>query len=490
MTSYRLAVLLSGLMLCCTITIFAQDVPVTVVDVAEKPQTISEWLIAGPVPSPIIPDGPVYGAHRMGYLIDFLSEIGGEGGAQIKAGTTFHTPEGAAVSFSRYEWQERYLDLTEVYGKLAGVCAYLYMELNSPKEQEVYIHTGSNDAAKLWINGRLIMQHPGDRSASRSQNTDRIVLPAGRTTVLFKIDQAGGNWGGYFEIYDPAAHDEYIKKSRRKPRTIPDDAGIARILETKVICKQPGRYIGWPSITRTDGGELLAVFSGERDGHVCPFGVTQMIRSQDNGRTWSEPVIINNTPLDDRDAGIIQTSQGTLLVTWFTSLAFDDSSYYSVHPGWQRHAEKLGPETREFWLGNWTRRSEDNGQSWLPPVKHIVTAPHGAIQLRDGRLLYVGIAGYNDEKKIGVEVSSDDGRSWQYLSTIEIPEDESMDVYWEPHVTELHDGRLLALFRYQEKDDQSQHFFTAIGKPGWWENLEYGCGNTHVGLSTASDRSG
>ena len=56
-----------------------------------------------------------------------------------------------------------------------------------------------------------------------------------------------------------------------------------------VICKQPGRYIGWPTVARTAAGELLVVFSGDRQAHVCPFGKTQLVRSADGGRTWSAP---------------------------------------------------------------------------------------------------------------------------------------------------------------------------------------------------------
>ena len=65
-------------------------------------------------------------------------------------------------------------------------------------------------------------------------------------------------------------------------------------------------------------------------------------------KPWSEPVTINNTPLDDRDAGILQTSKGTLLVTWFTSKFFmfvyekkDDR--WPVET-WQRHIEKISVE--------------------------------------------------------------------------------------------------------------------------------------------------
>jgi len=232
---------------------------------------------------------------------------------------------------------------------------------------------------------------------------------------------------------------------------------LYQILETKVICKQPDRYIGWPTITQTRSGELLVVFSGDRDAHVCPFGVTQMVRSGDNGRTWSLPQAINNTPLDDRDAGIVQTQTGALLVSWFTSLAFDRPTYYERHPTWKRHAGKLGPETREHWLGNWTRRSLDNGTTWQPPLKQQVSAPHGPIVLDDGRLIYVGTAQHTGDKFIGVEESRDDGQSWQLVAKINIAPADSIQYFWEPHVVQVSKDTLLAMFRYQPRD-RSQHY--------------------------------
>ena len=78
---------------------------------------------------------------------------------------------------------------------------------------------------------------------------------------------------------------------------------LATILWSRVICKEPGNYVAWPTIAKRNG-ELLVVFSGDRED-VCPYGKTELIRSDDQGETWSEPRIINNTPLDDRDAGIV-----------------------------------------------------------------------------------------------------------------------------------------------------------------------------------------
>jgi sialidase-1 len=226
----------------------------------------------------------------------------------------------------------------------------------------------------------------------------------------------------------------------------------ADIISTRVICKQEGKYIGWPSITLTRSGELLVAFSGNRDAHVCPFGITQMIRSTDYGETWTDPVTINNTPLDDRDAGILETRKGTLMVNWFTSLAFDTEKHYKSNPSWKRHADKLGDETRKYWLGNWTRRSLDGGLSWEKPVKQLVSAPHEPIELADGRLLYVGTAHVQDKKIIGVEESADDGQSWQLISSIPMNSEDDVAYAHEPHVVELSDGKLVAMFRYTPKD--------------------------------------
>ena len=49
----------------------------------------------------------------------------------------------------------------------------------------------------------------------------------------------------------------------------------AKIHENKVICKEPGNYLAWPTIGRKTDGELLVVFSGDREAHRCPYGKTK-----------------------------------------------------------------------------------------------------------------------------------------------------------------------------------------------------------------------
>ena len=86
-------------------------------------------------------------------------------------------------------------------------------------------------------------------------------------------------------------------------------AAMPDIRWTRTIRKQPGNYLGWPSIARKADGEILVVFSGDREAHACPYGKIQMTRSRDDGEGWSETIC--NTVLDDRDPGITVLGSGT-----------------------------------------------------------------------------------------------------------------------------------------------------------------------------------
>lgn len=231
-------------------------------------------------------------------------------------------------------------------------------------------------------------------------------------------------------------------------------AAPALQLEALKIITPPGSpFSGWPTLTRRSNGELLVVYSGGREAHVCPFGRVELIRSRDEGRTWSHPQIILDTPIDDRDAGIVETPRGTLLVTTFTSLVYEKQLQAATNwdparlERWQSAERATTPEQRKSLLGAWMLRSTDGGLTWSTPYRVPVTSPHGVIATKDGRLLYAGKAYPDASGEIGVCESTDDGITWHWLAKIpsrgtDLPRD-----YHELHAAEASNGTLIAHIR-------------------------------------------
>ena len=218
----------------------------------------------------------------------------------------------------------------------------------------------------------------------------------------------------------------------------PKNQARAEIKWVKPICVEKDRYIGWPTVCRLANGDILAVFSGDRDEHVCPFGKVQMVRSTDDGETWSASVTIANGPIDDRDAGIVQLPDGEILVTYFTSIAYRTKKFLSTdwprtsdQYWWRRHDEKISDKVRAAALGNWAVRSRDNGKTWSKPEKLALKGqtPHGPILLKDGSLFQIGrsftASRIGTSEKgftiVSAERSTDGGRTWQMLCS-EIPD--------------------------------------------------------------------
>lgn len=255
-------------------------------------------------------------------------------------------------------------------------------------------------------------------------------------------------------------------------------AAPGEVVWAKPLCKEPNRYIGWPTIARCADGRLLAVFSGDRDGHVCPWGKVQMVRSSDGGETWSAPETIRNSPLDDRDAGIMELANGDLVLTWFTSLAFTSQKAY------ERHAEKVTDEVRIKHLGFFTVRSTDGGKTWEKPVRTRSSTPHGGIQLKDGRLMMAGREfvwirgmadgdprkGRKDPDSLFIEVSEDFGRSWKVAATLVPPPGRTVggaQGLSEPTIAQLPNGKIVVQVRTETPDQEILQSESVDGGKTW-----------------------
>ena len=219
--------------------------------------------------------------------------------------------------------------------------------------------------------------------------------------------------------------------------------------EHGVVCRLAEErlgYFGWPSVTRLEDGTLAVASSGMRLWHVCPWGKTVLHLSGDEGRTWTPSRVINDSPIDDRDAGILALGGNRLLVTWFSSdtrnfppmdwlSAEDKETWLAVVQSWddamvQRH------------VGSWIMTSADGGATWSAPWRAPVNTPHGPIRLSSGELLYFGKdwLAHQDTGMIRAVQSADGGRTWRDLGEVPLPEGAVAKNFCEPHVVEVGAG--------------------------------------------------
>ncbi|MEW4528011.1 sialidase family protein [Maioricimonas sp. JC845] len=204
-----------------------------------------------------------------------------------------------------------------------------------------------------------------------------------------------------------------------------------------------------PALITTPGGTVLAFCEGRKAGRGDSGNIDLLMkRSTDNGRTWSDSVVVwddgdntcgNPCPVIDASTGRIH-----LLLTW--NRGEDDGR--ELHEG-------TGEDTRRVFYC-W---SDDEGSSWTDPVEitqsvkpdgwaWYATGPGVGIQLtrgpHKGRLVvpcdYTTLEGpVHGSHAI---YSDDGGKTWQLSETISPTCNECQ-------VAELSDGRLLMSIRTQ-----------------------------------------
>ena len=244
-----------------------------------------------------------------------------------------------------------------------------------------------------------------------------------------------------------------------------------------VICENPDsifNYFAWPTVNRLPDGRLVLLSSGLRIKHVCPFGKVAVCYSEDEGKNWSAPEVLVNTPLDDRDAGIAVSGNRVCVTTFNNTVAFQrtiaerDAKIMTEE---QRKAifEQLdtvdAEKAEKEYLGSLYLISEDGGKTFGAPKRVPVSAPHGPAVTLDGKFLYVGTPKTNTEEKedaIQCYLENEKGE-FERLSTIadiDAEVDGRAVEPCEPHSIVLPSGRIVVHIR-------GQHCIAGFGGEGW-----------------------
>ena len=199
-----------------------------------------------------------------------------------------------------------------------------------------------------------------------------------------------------------------------------------------------------PAITRTDDGKLWAVWHSRRDGNSDIWYKT----SDDNGGTWSADTQLTTDPSSDYDPAIMQASDGTIWVVWY--------SYRS---------------------GNadiWYKTSTDGGATWSDAVQ-LTTDPNGdyspaITQTSDGTIWVVWYSYRSGNADIWYKTSSDGGNTWS--SAVQLTTAPEYD--YRPAIAQTDDGTIWVLWDSWRTDHPGIWYKTSTnGGTSWSPDTEF-----------------
>lgn len=233
-----------------------------------------------------------------------------------------------------------------------------------------------------------------------------------------------------------------------------------QVLENKVVCSNPDNplhsYFAWPSVARLQDGRLMMVSSGFRLKHICPFGKVVACWSTDEGETWTKPAVILDTPLDDRDGGVVPFGENSVIVTSFNNSVWAQRNWNASNqdPYINAYLDSIDEQAaEEKYLGSTFVMSHDGGSTFGEVMRIPVTCPHGPAPMADGSLLYIGrtFSKHNlvmDDDHVAAYKLHADG-TYEKLGDIENVGEGRLSC--EPHTIILPDGKIIVHIRVHKR---------------------------------------
>ena len=145
-------------------------------------------------------------------------------------------------------------------GDINNHVAYSYIVIESEKEQgPVAMHAGSDDAIKVWLNGKVVHENPVNRGAGNFQESFKVNLKKGENKLLCAVYECGGGWSVFFGVDAnfSAAGKKYKGSGKLPNNAKPFDKGKVEAKLNKEKIEGPWLWVMTPSQPcGKDGNEI------------------------------------------------------------------------------------------------------------------------------------------------------------------------------------------------------------------------------------------
>jgi len=258
-----------------------------------------------------------------------------------------------------------------------------------------------------------------------------------------------------------------------------------KVIKHSTLYKDSSYYSAFTCLTRCANGDILVTFRRAPNEiphhHFHSMSRAVVMRSCDEGKTWSQPVLI--APDDDigqQDPHITTLSDGSLFASYFTWQAHPVSEKETLFDTYS----ELSNDKDIIWrcCGIHTAISRDNGYNWEPHGKLIPkeagrevyanAAMHSKAVEYNGRLLLPIRVEAPDSYKHYLVSSTDGGLNWAYVGEIVRAKPEKHTYYDEGYLYSAPDGTLTCFFRCYDEGGLMEYCVSRDGGKSWSQPIK------------------
>ena len=112
--------------------------------------------------------------------------------------------EAAAAKARPVRSEMPFVDFIHLSGsrRLSNVAGFAMRTIRTSRARKVRIHTGSDDALRIWLNGKLVQSVLALRAAQADSESVEVELAKGDNRLLVEVAQGVGGWGLILRIAD------------------------------------------------------------------------------------------------------------------------------------------------------------------------------------------------------------------------------------------------------------------------------------------------
>jgi hypothetical protein len=162
----------------------------------DKEGYITTWLLLAPIP---LPEGQ-RGTDALG-----KEQIKGEANLRPRAGDKVKVG-GKELAWKKYHAKDYFFDFNDFLGKKTeDSVGYAVCYIHSDKDRKtVFLLTGSDDQAVVYLNGKEVLRQSEDRPLEKDEDTTEVTLKRGVNVLVFKVVNEKEDWSGCARFMDKA----------------------------------------------------------------------------------------------------------------------------------------------------------------------------------------------------------------------------------------------------------------------------------------------